>query len=136
MVERVDMDGSGSIEFLEFLLLMGKILQETPSTDDLRSIFTVFDKDMSGFVSSSELKYVMSQLGVNFSDEEIIEMIIEADTNGDGQTGSWSRNLPSTQVVYCIGSGPVIKDRSDTSRGKYNPEMFNTNTCSLEQTQL
>ena len=40
MVERVDMDGSGSIEFLEFLLLMGKILQETPSTDDLRSIFT------------------------------------------------------------------------------------------------
>ena len=40
MVERVDMDGSGSIEFLEFLLLMGKILQDTPSTDDLRSIFT------------------------------------------------------------------------------------------------
>jgi hypothetical protein len=37
----------------------------------------VFDKDMSGFVSSSELKYVMSHLGVNFTDEELLEMMIE-----------------------------------------------------------
>ena len=39
--------------------------------------FAVFDKDMSGFVSSSELKYVMSHLGVNFTDEELLEMMIE-----------------------------------------------------------
>ena len=38
---------------------------------------TVFDKDMSGFVSSSELKFVMSNLGVNFTDEELLEMMIE-----------------------------------------------------------
>jgi Ca2+-binding EF-hand superfamily protein len=37
----------------------------------------VFDKDMSGFVSSSELKFVMSNLGVNFTDEELLEMMIE-----------------------------------------------------------
>jgi Ca2+-binding EF-hand superfamily protein len=39
--------------------------------------FAVFDKDMSGFVSSSELKFVMSNLGVNFTDEELLEMMIE-----------------------------------------------------------
>ena len=27
MVDRVDTDGSGTIEFMEFLILMGKILQ-------------------------------------------------------------------------------------------------------------
>ena len=40
---------------------------------------------MSGFVSSSELKYVMSQLGVNFTDEEIIEMIIEVNKHTKGK---------------------------------------------------
>jgi Ca2+-binding EF-hand superfamily protein len=40
MVENVDTDGSGSIEFLEFLLLMGKILNDSPNQEDLRNIFT------------------------------------------------------------------------------------------------
>ena len=37
----------------------------------------VFDKDRSGFASSSEIKTVMANLGVHFTDEEIQEMMIE-----------------------------------------------------------
>ena len=37
---QVDSDGSGSIEFLEFLLLMGKILKDVPTDADLRDVFT------------------------------------------------------------------------------------------------
>ena len=93
MVDQVDVDGSGSIEFLEFLLLMGRMIKDIPNDNDLRDIFVgennvvgeiqnmltaaVFDKDRGGFVSSTELKYVMSQLGVNFTDEELQEMIVE-----------------------------------------------------------
>lgn len=40
MVEEVDSDGSGSIEFLEFLLLMGGILKDVPTDLDLRDAFT------------------------------------------------------------------------------------------------
>ena len=40
MVEEVDSDGSGSIEFLEFLLLMGGILKDVPTDMDLRDAFT------------------------------------------------------------------------------------------------
>ena len=47
--------------------------------------FRVFDKDGSGYVSSSELKLVMNKLGVNFSDDELEEMVLEADIDGDGQ---------------------------------------------------
>ena len=36
-----------------------------------------FDKDRSGFASSSEIKTVMANLGVHFTDEEIQEMMIE-----------------------------------------------------------
>ena len=41
--------------------------------------FRVFDKDGSGYVSSSELKMVMSKLGVDFTDDELNEMVLEAD---------------------------------------------------------
>ena len=37
---KVDSDGSGSIEFLEFLLLMGRILKDVPTDADLRDVFT------------------------------------------------------------------------------------------------
>ena len=39
MVDQVDADGSGSIEFLEFLLLMGRMIKDIPSDNDLRDIF-------------------------------------------------------------------------------------------------
>ena len=37
----------------------------------------VFDKDRSGFASSSEIKAVMANLGVHFTDDEITEMMLE-----------------------------------------------------------
>ena len=50
-------------------------------------VFRVFDKDGSGYVSGSEIKLVMSKLGVDFTDEELEEMVLEADFSGDGQIG-------------------------------------------------
>ena len=40
LMMKVDSDGSGSIEFLEFLLLMGRILKDVPTDADLRDVFT------------------------------------------------------------------------------------------------
>ena len=37
----------------------------------------MFDKDRSGFASSSEIKTVMANLGVHFTDDEMTEMMIE-----------------------------------------------------------
>ena len=45
----------------------------------------VFDTDNSGKISAQELKKVMANLGENLTDEEIDEMIREADTDGDGE---------------------------------------------------
>ena len=53
----------------------------------------VFDKDRSGFASSSEIKTVMANLGVHFSDEEIQEMMIEVKTNEKGKEPSWQHFL-------------------------------------------
>lgn len=45
----------------------------------------VFDKNGDGFITADELKKVMTNLGEKLSDEEIDDMIKEADLNGDGK---------------------------------------------------
>ncbi|KAF3338163.1 Calmodulin [Carex littledalei] len=85
MIREVDADGNGTVEFNEFLALMERKLKETDSDDELREAFRVFDKDNDGFISSSELRSVLMNLGENITDEEVDEMIKEADANGDGQ---------------------------------------------------
>ena len=53
--------------------------------DEIREAFRVFDKDGNGYISAAELRHVMTSLGEKLTEEEVEEMIIEADTDGDGQ---------------------------------------------------
>lgn len=47
--------------------------------------FRVFDKNNDGLISSNELRHVMTSLGERLSEEEVDDMIKEADLDGDGQ---------------------------------------------------
>ncbi|GAA0139183.1 calmodulin-related [Lithospermum erythrorhizon] len=85
MFAEVDADGSGTIEFTEFLALMAKKIKETDVEEELKEAFKVFDKDQNGYISASELRHVMINLGEKLTDEEVEQMIREADLDGDGQ---------------------------------------------------
>ena len=41
------------------------------------------DKDGNGFVSTAEIKYVLTRIGLVFTDDELGEMVQEADIDGD-----------------------------------------------------
>ena len=41
--------------------------------------------DSNGFISAAELRHVMTDLGKKLTDEDVDEMIREADIDGDGQ---------------------------------------------------
>lgn len=45
----------------------------------------MFDKNNDGLISSNELRHVMTSLGERLSEEEVDDMIKEADLDGDGQ---------------------------------------------------
>lgn len=85
MVNEVDADGNGIIDFPEFLGLMSRKMKDVDSEEELREAFKVFDKDGNGFISAAELRHVMTNLGEKLSDAEVDEMIREADVDGDGQ---------------------------------------------------
>ena len=51
---------------------------------EFKEAFSLFDKDGDGTINPTELGVVMRSLGQNPSEEELQEMIEEADSNGNG----------------------------------------------------
>ena len=87
MINDVDADGNGVVDFPEFLTLMARKMKDTDSEEDLVEAFRVFDREGTGFITASELAHVMTNLGEKLTNEEIDEMISEADMDGDGRLG-------------------------------------------------
>jgi len=82
MIE-VEADGNDTIEFPEFLTMMAR--KDTDSEEEIREAFRVFDKGCKAFITAADLRHVMTNLGEKLTDEEVDEMIREADIDGDGQ---------------------------------------------------
>ncbi|KAH0723503.1 hypothetical protein KY285_006047 [Solanum tuberosum] len=85
MINELDADGNGTIDFPEFLYLMARKMKDTGSEAELKEAFRVFDKDQNGFISAAELRHILTNFGEVFNDEEVDEMIRDADVDGDGQ---------------------------------------------------
>jgi len=64
---------------------MARKVKDTDSEEEIKEAFKVFDKDNNGFISAAELRHVMTSLGEKLTDEEVDEMIREADVDGDGR---------------------------------------------------
>ncbi|CAJ2631497.1 unnamed protein product [Trifolium pratense] len=84
MVNEVDTDGNGTIEFGEFLNFMARKMKETEAEDELKEAFWVFDKDKDGYISPNELRSVLRIIGEKVTEEELEQMIKTADLDGDG----------------------------------------------------
>ena len=87
MINDVDADGNGVVDFPEFLTLMARKMKDTDSEKELVEAFRVFDREGTGFITASELAHVMTNLGEKLTNEEVDEMIREADMDGDGRLG-------------------------------------------------
>lgn len=81
MINEVDIDGNGQIEFPEFCVMMKRMMKETDS-EMIREAFRVFDKDGNGVITAQEFRYFMVHMGMQFSEQEVDEMIKEVDVDG------------------------------------------------------
>ena len=137
MIEAVDINGNGTIDFLEFLSMMSTI-RSIESGQDFIEKFKAFDKNGDGLVSISELKYVMAKLGAfsfieNFetmvdlnvligerlSDEQAAEIVCMADIDGDSCINyyGWDKNpLPCEPSLMIFDLGDSEMDINSSSR--------------------
>merc|ERR1712022_112187 len=84
-VTDIDNDGNGTIEFTEFLQMMTGKMGEKDTREDIEKVFKLFDDDNTNKISFRNLARVAEELGENIDDEELQDMINQADRDGDGE---------------------------------------------------
>ncbi|CAF0725065.1 unnamed protein product [Adineta steineri] len=87
LVQNMDSNGSGEIEFDEFACVMAETFFKKYSNDELRVAFQQFDQDGSGYIQAGELENIMQKMGRRFNKDEIDAMITSLDKTGDGKIG-------------------------------------------------
>ncbi len=100
MIAEVDADGNGLIDFSEFVTLLARKMNNSDKDAEIKEAFDVYDKDRNGKISKDELFTVMRDLGLDLSEADIEQMILEADSNGDGEIRTCFAFLASYASSY------------------------------------
>ncbi|KAH7646549.1 uncharacterized protein LOC124499381 [Dermatophagoides farinae] len=73
----------GFILYNDFEQLMIKRITEKTVNDEIMKAFQLFDTNQTGKITFEDLKRVAEELGEKITDDELMEMIQEADLDGD-----------------------------------------------------
>jgi calmodulin len=85
MINEIDYDGSGTIDFEEFISLINRKMNEKDTIhQELTEAFKIFDQDNSGMMTTTAFKKIIRDLSDKLTDTEIEDMIVEADPDQDG----------------------------------------------------
>ena len=76
-----------AIDFQQFMEMMGQKILERDPMEEIYKAFDLFDKDHNGKISLADLKASTIELGENLTDDELREMIREADMDKDTEVG-------------------------------------------------
>lgn len=127
MINEVDVDGSGYLEFPEFCMMMHKKLNDSDQENELKEVFRVFGKDETGCITAEELKFVLTHLPGKVTYKEIDEMIKTVDENGDGKI-----NYQEFRVM--IGAKPNLKAAREAQKAAEAKSKVTTSTTTTTTT--
>uniref|UniRef100_A0A1B6C7M9 EF-hand domain-containing protein n=1 Tax=Clastoptera arizonana TaxID=38151 RepID=A0A1B6C7M9_9HEMI len=90
IITEVDADGSGQLEFEEFVTLAATFLTEEEHQDaaamqeELREAFRLYDKEGNGYITTEVLREILKELDDKITAEDLDSMIEEIDSDGSG----------------------------------------------------
>merc|ERR1712037_19277 len=87
IVQEIDEDGSGSLEFPEFIQLAAKFLIEEDEEQmrwELREAFRIYDKQGNGYITTGVLKEILREIDSTLSEDNLEEIVDEVDDDDSG----------------------------------------------------
>ncbi|GMJ05828.1 CALMODULIN LIKE 15 [Hibiscus trionum] len=85
LVEIMDSNGNGAVEFDELANILPELTADILSNQDqLTEVFQMFDRDGNGYITAAELAGCMAKLGYPLSYSKLTDIISKADFDGDG----------------------------------------------------
>ena len=100
---------SQALQFDEFVKIVGPRMKDKNSKEEIHKVFQLFDEDNTGRISFKNLKKIAADVGESLNDDELHEMIGEADRTGDG--------LITFEDFY-----RVMKKRNDDPLGEFDSD--------------
>lgn len=85
MIHEADPDGTGTIESSNFLTLMSRKAWNDTVQEELQAAFRTIDNNGDGFLTVNELSAVMRNYGEWLTHGEWVDLLEEADLDGDGR---------------------------------------------------
>ncbi|XP_052860967.1 troponin C, isoallergen Bla g 6.0101 [Anopheles cruzii] len=87
IIDEVDADGSGELEFEEFVTLAARFMVEEDAEamqQELKEAFRLYDKEGNGYITTAVLREILKELDDNLTNEDLDMMIEEIDSDGSG----------------------------------------------------
>ncbi|XP_006294936.2 calmodulin-A [Capsella rubella] len=126
LVNEMDADGNGTIDFLEFLCAMidtdskekfiKAISVVSQLTDEqlseFKETFSAFDKDGDGCITAKEFVTMLRSLGEDNTEAEVQDMINEVDLDGNGTIDFFE--FLSIMARSVVNQGQVTRKRDRT----------------------
>ena len=84
IIEEINLEGYEEVNYEDFVSILNRRKKDVDNVEEVLKAFKVFDKEGNGLININDLKHIMLNVGNNFSETEINDMLYEADFDMDG----------------------------------------------------
>ena len=84
IIMELELEGNDEINFENFVSIVNRRDKDADNEEEVIKAFKFFDKEGNGLININELKNIMLSVGKNISEEELNDMLKEADIDMDG----------------------------------------------------